>query len=91
MASAPDIARRGGGWVLESVDSIFTPEDFDDTTRELAKITRQFAERDVLPKLDRMEHGELELNVDLMHEPVSSVLFRWRFLRRTGALTCRRW
>ena len=66
MASAPDIARRGGGWVLESVDSTFTPEDFNDTTRELAKITRRFAERDVLPKLDRMEHGELELNVGLM-------------------------
>ncbi len=66
MASAADIARRGGGWVLESATSIFTPEDFDETTRELAKITRRFVERDVLPKLDRMEHGELELNVPLM-------------------------
>lgn len=66
MASAPEVARRGGGWVLESAGSIFTPEDFDDTTRQLAKITREFAERDVLPKLDRMEHGELELNVPLM-------------------------
>ncbi len=66
MASAADLARRGGGWVLESADSIFTPEDFDDTTRELAKITRQFVERDVLPKLSRMEQGELDLNVPLM-------------------------
>ncbi len=66
MASAAEIARKGGGWVLERPESIFTPEDFDDVTRDLAKVTRQFAERDVLPKLDRMEHGELELNVPLM-------------------------
>ncbi len=66
MTSAADIARRGGGWVLERPESIFTPEDFDDVTRDLANVTRQFAERDVLPKLDRMEHGELELNVPLM-------------------------
>ncbi len=66
MASAADIARKGGGWVLERPESIFTPEDFDAVTRDLAKVTRQFAERDVLPMLDRMEHGELELNVPLM-------------------------
>jgi alkylation response protein AidB-like acyl-CoA dehydrogenase len=66
MTSAPEIARRGGGWVLEEVETIYTPEDFDDTTRELAKITRQFVERDVLPKLPRMEAGELQLNVPLM-------------------------
>ena len=66
MASAADIARKGGGWVLERPEAIFTPEDFDDVTRDLARVTRQFAERDVLPKLDRMEHGELELNVPLM-------------------------
>jgi alkylation response protein AidB-like acyl-CoA dehydrogenase len=64
--AAPELAVRGAGWLLEAPDSIYTPEDFDDATRELAKITRQFVERDVLPKLERMEAGELDLNVPLM-------------------------
>ncbi|HEX7102389.1 MAG TPA: acyl-CoA dehydrogenase family protein, partial [Nitrolancea sp.] len=66
MAAVPELANRGGGWLLEAPDSIYSPEDFDDATRELAKITRQFVERDVLPKIERMEAGELELNVPLM-------------------------
>ncbi len=66
MASAPEVARKGGGWVLARADSIYTPEDFDDTTRELGKITRQFIERDVIPKLPQMEAGDLDLNVPLM-------------------------
>jgi alkylation response protein AidB-like acyl-CoA dehydrogenase len=66
MAAASELAVRGGGWLLEAPATIYTPEDFDDATRELAKITRQFVERDVLPKLERMEAGELDLNVPLM-------------------------
>jgi alkylation response protein AidB-like acyl-CoA dehydrogenase len=66
MAADPNLANRGGGWLLESPTSIYSPEDFDDATRELAKITRQFVERDVLPKIERMEAGALELNVPLM-------------------------
>ena len=66
MAAASELGRRGGGWLLEPTESLYSPEDFDDTTRELAKITRQFVERDVLPKLERMEAGDLELNVPLM-------------------------
>jgi alkylation response protein AidB-like acyl-CoA dehydrogenase len=66
MAAEPELANRGGGWLLEAPTSIYSPEDFDDATRELAKITRQFVERDVLPKIERMEAGALELNVPLM-------------------------
>ncbi len=66
MAAEPELAKRGGGWLLEAPTSIYSPEDFDDATRELAKITRQFVERDVLPKIERMEAGALELNVPLM-------------------------
>lgn len=65
---APPLWKRGGGWLLESPEHIFTPEDFDDTVIELRKLTRQFVEREVLPLVERMEHGELELNVPLMEK-----------------------
>jgi alkylation response protein AidB-like acyl-CoA dehydrogenase len=60
------IATRGGGWLLERPGAIFTPEDFDDVTRDIAETARTFAKREVAPILSRMEAGELELNVDLM-------------------------
>ena len=60
------LAKRGGGWLVERPESIFTPEDFDDTTRALQQLTREFVEREVMPLVDRMEAGELELNVPLM-------------------------
>jgi len=60
--------KRGGGWVLERPEHIFTPEEFDDTTRALAEITRDFIDREVMPLIDRMEHGEHELNVPLLRK-----------------------
>ncbi len=58
--------KKGGGWLLQRPESIFTPEDFDDTVREIARTTRTFVEREYLPLAERLEHGELELNVALM-------------------------
>lgn len=60
------IGTRGGGWLLERVDEIATPEGFDDVTRDIADTTRAFAERDVGAVLDAMEKGELDHNVALM-------------------------
>lgn len=60
------LATRGGGWLLERPAEIFIPEDFDEVTRDIADTTTAFVEREVKPVLERMEHGELELNVDLM-------------------------
>src|SRR5262245_23308129 len=65
---APPLWKRGGGWVLEPPERVFTPEDFDETVIELRKLTRQFVEREVMPLVERMEHGELELNVPLMEK-----------------------
>lgn len=68
MAENTALWRRGGGWLLESPQEIYCPEDFDDTIKILAEITRTFVERDVLPVLDRMDQGELELNVPLIQK-----------------------
>jgi alkylation response protein AidB-like acyl-CoA dehydrogenase len=60
--------RRGLGWVTERPATIFTPEEFDDTVTALAQLTREFVSREVMPLVERMEHGELELNVPLMRK-----------------------
>lgn len=65
MADA-SVGTRGGGWLLEHPATIVTPEDFDDVTRDVAATARAFVEREVSPLIDRMEAGELDLNVGLM-------------------------
>jgi alkylation response protein AidB-like acyl-CoA dehydrogenase len=66
MTEEKKLWKKGGGWLLESPEAIYTPEDFDESVKKIARTTRTFVEREVLPLLDRMEHGELELNVPLM-------------------------
>ncbi|GLV47089.1 acyl-CoA dehydrogenase [Thermus sp. LT1-2-5] len=60
--------QKGGGWLLEVPERVYTPEDFDESVKEIARTTRTFVEKEVLPLLERMEHGELELNVPLMRK-----------------------
>lgn len=62
------IATKGGGWLLEQPEEIATPEGFDETITALREITRAFVRREVLPLVERMERGELELSVPLMEK-----------------------
>ncbi|MER3479624.1 MAG: acyl-CoA dehydrogenase [Meiothermus sp.] len=66
MVADKKLAKKGGGWLLEKPESIFTPEDFDDTTRMIQDTVRQFVEKEYRPVAQAMEHGELEHNVTLL-------------------------
>lgn len=68
MIADRKLAKKGGGWLLERPEGIFTPEDFDGTVREIIKTTRTFVEREYQPVAERLEHGELELNLPLMRK-----------------------
>jgi len=61
-------SKKGGGWLLESPSQVFTPEDFDETTRMIRETTRTFVEREYRPLAERLEHGELELNRPLIRK-----------------------
>lgn len=68
MTEEKKLWQKGGGWLLEAPERVYTPEDFDESVKEIARTTRTFVEKEVLPLLERMEHGELELNVPLMRK-----------------------
>ncbi|PZA08425.1 MULTISPECIES: acyl-CoA dehydrogenase family protein [unclassified Meiothermus] len=68
MIADRKLVKKGGGWLLERPEGIFTPEDFDEVTREIIKTTRTFVEREYRPVAERLEHGELELNVPLIRK-----------------------
>jgi alkylation response protein AidB-like acyl-CoA dehydrogenase len=60
--------QRGLGWLTDRPERIDIPEERSDEVREMAKLTRDFVEREVMPLVERMEHGELELNAVLMRK-----------------------
>ncbi len=61
---------QGAGFLLGApeIGSIFTPEDFTEEHKMIAQTTEDFIRRDVLPRLEEMEHGRQEINVELLRK-----------------------
>jgi alkylation response protein AidB-like acyl-CoA dehydrogenase len=61
-AAAPSaIAKtKGGAFLLENLrpDQVFTPEDFTDEHKGIAKTTDEFVKNEVLPHVEAIRHGE---------------------------------
>lgn len=68
MIADRKLSSKGGGWLLEKPEQIFTPEDFDDTTRMIQETVRQFVEKEYRPVAEAMEHGALEHNIPLLRK-----------------------
>ncbi|MCX7784504.1 MAG: acyl-CoA dehydrogenase family protein, partial [Meiothermus sp.] len=66
MVADKKLSTKGGGWLLEKTEHIFTPEDFDDTTRMIQETVRQFVEKEYRPVAETLEHGALEHNIPLI-------------------------
>ncbi len=62
------VYKRGGGFLLEEtpVQEAFTPEDFTDEHKMLARSADEFMEREVLPNTERIEAQDFELLRSLM-------------------------
>ncbi|MBI2821891.1 MAG: acyl-CoA dehydrogenase family protein [Acidobacteria bacterium] len=57
---------RGAAFLLESQEISFTPEDFTEEHRMIARTTEEFVQREVLPRLEEMERGQKSANVELL-------------------------
>jgi alkylation response protein AidB-like acyl-CoA dehydrogenase len=51
------LSSKGGAWLLEDGDpaTIFTPERLSDEHRLIAQTAREFAEKEIIPAIDRLE------------------------------------
>src|SRR4029079_7927955 len=49
---------RGGGFLLEETDRIFTPEQFTEEHRAIARTTEEFWNKEVVPNLEAIQHQE---------------------------------
>ncbi len=63
-------ALKGGEFLTKDSDpeSIFIPEDISDDQKLMAEAAKEFVEKEILPKLDAIDHQEPGLTVSLMEK-----------------------
>jgi alkylation response protein AidB-like acyl-CoA dehydrogenase len=67
-AAIPRTKIAGGSWLLQEHDkeSVFTPEDFSEEHKQIAQTTHEFAENEIVPASERIEHKEFQVTRDLI-------------------------
>ncbi|MBM3734899.1 MAG: acyl-CoA dehydrogenase [Acidobacteria bacterium] len=58
----------GGGFLLEDALDIFTPEDFTDEHRDIARTTEEFYNKEVAPNLEAIQHHEPGVAVGIVRK-----------------------
>src|ERR1019366_9332681 len=68
--AAPKTKTAGGSFLLEdhTLESVFTPEDFNEDQQMVAKLAEEFATNEVLPNAEKMEHKEWTVARELLQK-----------------------
>jgi alkylation response protein AidB-like acyl-CoA dehydrogenase len=61
---------KGGSFLIEDITSqqIFTPEDYTDEQKMIAKVTEDFIEKEVMPQVEYIENHEFDRSVKLLRK-----------------------
>ncbi|ANB61244.1 acyl-CoA dehydrogenase family protein [Anoxybacteroides amylolyticum] len=70
MTKATEQVVKGGSFLVEDVscERVFTPEDFTDEQKMIAKTTEEFVVNEVLPQLEHLENHEFDRSVKLLKQ-----------------------
>src|SRR5436305_483128 len=70
MTNTLDQSIKGGSFLIEDVsyDRVFTPEDFNDEHKMIAKTTEEYVTKSVLPQVEALENHEFDKSVKLLKE-----------------------
>src|SRR6266705_3718247 len=65
-SATPKVA--GGSFLLETrhPQEVFTPEDFSDQHRLIAQTAEEFAQNEIIPNIEKMEHKDFSITRDLL-------------------------
>ena len=60
----------GGSFLIEdqSPGDVFTPEDFTEEHRDIARTAREFFDQEVAPNVEEIQHGNLDLAVSVLRK-----------------------
>ena len=61
---------KGGSFLLEDIsfEHVFTPEDYNDEQKMIAKTTEEFVIKEVLPQVEYLEKHEFDRSVALLQQ-----------------------
>ena len=67
-SSAPGVSISGGSFLLETrpPEEIFTPEDFNEQHVLIAQTAEEFAQKEIIPNIEKMEHKNFSVTRDLL-------------------------
>jgi alkylation response protein AidB-like acyl-CoA dehydrogenase len=70
MTKATDSLIKGGAFLIEDVEAerVFTPEDFSEEHKLMAKTTEEFVVNEVLPVIEDIEEHDFEKSVALLKQ-----------------------
>jgi len=66
--AAPKLTAPGGSFLLESrhPDDVFTPEDFSEQHALIAQTAEEFAQNEIIPNIEKMEHKDFSVSRSLL-------------------------
>ncbi|HEU5231615.1 MAG TPA: acyl-CoA dehydrogenase family protein [Terriglobales bacterium] len=67
-AAIPKTKIAGGSFLIEDrrPDEVFTPEDFTDEHRQIAQTTEEFALKEIVPNIEKIEHKDYSVSRELI-------------------------
>jgi len=67
-ATVPKTRIAGGSFLIEDrlPEEVFTPEDFTDEHRQIAQTTEEFAVKEIVPNIEKIEHKDFSVSRDLI-------------------------
>lgn len=70
MSNQTENLIKGGSFLIEDVsyDRVFTPEDFSDEQKMIAKTTEDYVTNEVLPQVEHLENHEFDRSVKLLKQ-----------------------
>jgi alkylation response protein AidB-like acyl-CoA dehydrogenase len=66
--SAPGVSISGGSFLLDTrtPEEVFTPEDFSEQHVLIGQTAEEFAQKEVVPNIEKMEHKDFSVTRDLL-------------------------
>jgi len=66
--AVPSTKISGGSFLLESrsTEEVFTPEDFTEQHRLIGQTTEEFADNEIVPNIEKIEHKDFSVTRDLL-------------------------
>src|SRR5579862_9769434 len=70
VTATPDIEIHGGSFLIEerTPNEVFTPEDFTEQHLLIAKTAEEFADKEIVPNIEKLERKDFTIMRDLVRK-----------------------